>query len=78
MNIMIKNIGQYTFGLFKVKPSFIDGYSSLVDFGSPSNRYNVSATVEEADTQALYSDWRAVGEDIRDSINKSHEYVGAQ
>ena len=50
-------------------PSFIEGMSRLVDFGSTLNIYNVSDSGAEADVAALYSDWRAIGSDLEYAIN---------
>ena len=51
-------------------PSFLGGMSSLLDLGNTLQNYNTSDTDSEADTEALKSDWRAVGDDIKTSIRK--------
>ncbi len=69
---MSENINVYTsptFNLIKNKPSFFGGVSSLLDFEGMNDKYNSSSTEMEADSRALSSDWRAVGEDIRKTIN---------
>ncbi|HOP48725.1 MAG TPA: hypothetical protein PK874_13780 [Desulfobacteraceae bacterium] len=56
------------------KSSFFEGVGRLVDFTGSLNEYNISETPEEADTRALYSDWRAVGIDLlaaKEEHNKS-------
>jgi hypothetical protein len=49
-------------------PSFISGFSSVLDIGNTLQEYNTSKTEAEADKKALQNDWRAVGEDIIFSI----------
>ena len=46
-------------------PSFLDGIARLFDFGGTFSTYNTAPTPKEADRMALWSDWRAIGEDIR-------------
>ncbi len=57
-------------GFLFSQPSIIEGVGRLVDWGSTLNIYNTSSTSEEADYKALQSDWRAVGDDITEAINK--------
>lgn len=47
-------------------PSFIEGVGRLLDFGSTLNNYNYSKSDKEADYRAISSDWRAVGNDMRE------------
>lgn len=58
-----------TFYLF-AQPSFIEGMGRVLDLGSNLQNYNQSPTSEEADYNALLSDWLAVGDDIRSAIKK--------
>ena len=51
-------------GLFAT-PSFAQGFSRILDLGGTVNEFNISLTPEEADHDALWSDWCAVGDDIR-------------
>lgn len=60
-------LGEYTFFLF-AEPSFTEGMSRVLDFGSTLQAYNVSFTTLEADYRAIYNDWKAVGRDIKDAI----------
>ena len=46
------------------RPSFLSGVARLFDFFGLFTRYNFSRTEEEADAKALYSDWRAIGQDL--------------
>lgn len=57
------------------EPSFIEGLSRLFDWGSTLNIYNDSLTGEEADYKALQSDWRCVGEDIREAIKEYDDRI---
>ncbi|MDE2188437.1 MAG: hypothetical protein KGJ35_01770 [Patescibacteria group bacterium] len=70
MSDIFKN--SLTFRLFKKRPSFFEGASSLLDLGANVQRYNLSSTDDEADYEALKSDWQAVGDDLRSSI-KTYE-----
>lgn len=53
---------------FFTEPSFAEGVIRLVDFMGTLTIYNDSETPEEADFKALENDWRAVGDDLKDSI----------
>ncbi len=64
----LPHINEYAYRLFAL-PSFTEGVSRLVDFGSTLNIYNVSDSEAEADVAALYSDWRAIGNDLECAIN---------
>lgn len=46
------------------KPSFLRGMASVFDIGATLTVYNVSDTPEEADSEAIFSDWATVGNDI--------------
>ena len=48
------------------QPSFVSGMARLLDLGGLFDSYNVS---DEADSVALFADWRAVGQDIHDAIS---------
>jgi len=49
------------------RASFLDGVARIFDFTGTLSEYNRSRTGEEADYQALLSDWLAVGDDIREA-----------
>ena len=59
-----------------LKPSFADGMSSVLDLNgildSPYARYS---TAEEADFEAIGSDWKMVGEDIKNSIETYEQQI---
>lgn len=50
------------------KPSFWGGMSRLFDFGGTLNSYNISPTGEIADARAFYEDWKAIGDDMRSTL----------
>ena len=58
------------------EPSFVEGMSRVLDLGGTLNVYNVSPTGKQADSRALYADWRAVGQAIHDVILE--EYLRLQ
>lgn len=66
----MKNI--YSSSRLFAEPSFLEGMSRMLDLGATLQDYNISETEQEADTKALRSDWRAVGEDLKFSI-KNYE-----
>lgn len=52
------------------RPSFLEGIARLFDFGGWLNQYHYSSSNEEADSRAIESDWRFVGEDLREAIRQ--------
>lgn len=54
--------------LLFARPSFFEGMARIVDVRGNLNQYNCSETPEEADCRAIYSDWAAVGQDIRQTV----------
>jgi hypothetical protein len=50
------------------RPSFLEGAARLFDFSGSLNTYNESSTPAEADTRAMYEDWRAVGHDLQTAL----------
>lgn len=46
-------------------PSFLEGAARAIDFSGTLNEFNRSETGEQADSFALYADWRLIGEDIQ-------------
>lgn len=49
-------------------PSFWSGMGSILDLSGHPSRYLFSRTGREADTKALYSDYRMIGQDIGDAV----------
>lgn len=50
------------------RPSLLSGVASLVDLAGAPHTYNRWATPAESDAWALFSDWLAVGNDLRAAI----------
>jgi hypothetical protein len=57
----------YTAFLYS-RPSLLSGMARLFDFWGFFDRYNSSPIPRAADAKAIYSDWRAVGSDLRRSV----------
>jgi hypothetical protein len=49
-------------------PSFESGVGRLLDWYGMYDIYNVSRNGLEADTKAMFSDWRIVGQDLQDAL----------
>jgi hypothetical protein len=49
-------------------PSFASGAGRLLDWYGSYDTYNFSRDGNEADAKAMFADWRAVGQDLHDSI----------
>ncbi len=56
--------------LLLARPSFLEGIARLFDFGNTLSQYYFNEpdvlTPQEADALAIYSDWQAVGDDMRE------------
>jgi hypothetical protein len=50
------------------RPSFFEGMGRIIDFGGTMTSFNRSSTPEEADSRAMYEDWRVVGNDLRAAL----------
>lgn len=61
------DFGHYSDVLF-ARPSFLEGFARIFDFGNTLSEYNTSPTPELADYFALSADWQAVGEDMRHAL----------
>ena len=53
-------------------PDFKEGLSRILDLGSTVNRkkFKISEDDIEADREALFLDWKIVGDDIRGAIDE--------
>lgn len=49
-------------------PSLSEGVGRILDFGNTLTEYNRSGDAREDDLNAAWSDWLAVAEDLRESI----------
>lgn len=52
------------------RPSFLEGMARVLDLGGSLQVYNYSKDEEEADANAIYQDWLAVGEDLRFAVRQ--------
>jgi len=55
----------YTFRLFKRRPTLVGGVASLFDFSNPREVFNLSKTEKEADQESIRADWMAIGKDLK-------------
>ncbi len=53
------------------RPSFIDGFGSIINVAGNYFDFNYSGSNEEADQKAIENDWGVIGDDIREAISKS-------
>lgn len=56
-------------GFLFATPSMIAGAARLLDLWGVFDHYNTADSEEEADALAVYSDWRIIGQDLRDAMN---------
>lgn len=49
-------------------PSFASGAGRLLDWYGLYDLYNVSPNGLEADTKAMFADWRMVGQDLQQAM----------
>ena len=59
----------HSFRLF-ARPTFLEGAARVFDFANVLQNYRYDTTEREADTNALRSDWMAVGDDIGYAITR--------
>lgn len=57
-------------GFLCAMPSFLYGFAQAFDLFGDFVSYNESHTVNEADAEAIYSDWKMVGNDIRSAMSE--------
>jgi hypothetical protein len=58
------------------RPSFWSGWGTAADLsGYTLDRYNISATPEEADRIAAYLDWKMVGQDLARVLSHASDHV---
>jgi hypothetical protein len=51
-------------------PDFLSGFGSVLDIGGTLVEYNSQISWREADRCAAMSDWAAIAEDFKSSIDK--------
>lgn len=62
--------------LFTVSLSFIRGLATVLDIGATLGHVNNDDKPEKVDFNAIYSDWEAVGLDIKNAMEQwEHEYI---
>jgi hypothetical protein len=57
------------------RPSFLEGVGSTIDLFGTLREYNKSITPEDADSRAMWHDFKAIGLDIWNIINGSVKKV---
>lgn len=60
------------------KPSFLSGMARALDLGATFDAYNTSRTPTEADSIAMYNDFRSIGEDLRKAVAKEGAAIEAE
>lgn len=55
------------------RPSFVEGVGRIVDVSNSLNTYNQSRSGAEADAHAIREDWKALGHDVRVSLEQLRE-----
>lgn len=58
------------------RPSLAEGAARIVDVSNSLNMYNYSRHGDEADARAIYEDWKALGHDVRVSLEQLRESSG--
>lgn len=59
-------------------PSLISGIGRTIDLWGSFGDFNDSPTAEVADERGLYSDWRMVGEDLAEAIDREGSRLDAR
>jgi hypothetical protein len=59
-------------------PSLISGIGRTIDLWGSFGDFNDSPTSEVADERGLYSDWRMVGEDLAEAIDREGSRLDAR
>jgi hypothetical protein len=52
------------------RPSVIEGVGRIVDVSNSLNMYNYSPDGAQADSRALYQDWKAIGHDVHVALEQ--------
>jgi hypothetical protein len=52
------------------RPSFVKGVGKILDIGATSKALNTSFTPEEADFNAILSDWEMTGDYMREALEE--------
>ena len=57
------------------RPSFLSGAGRALDLWGAFEEFNDSPTAEDADAEALYSDWRMVGQNLESAAEALAEKI---
>lgn len=57
------------------KRSFWKGFSSVLNIFGNQNKFNSSKSGQEADYNALKSDWEMIGQDIQNTMNNDFKFT---
>lgn len=52
------------------RPGFLGGMARTMDMFGTFAEYNRSASADDADSIAIYNDWKSVGQDLRMAISR--------
>jgi hypothetical protein len=61
--------------LFARRRGFLRGMASVLQLGGGAPLYNYTATPDQSDTLAAYSDWRTIGHDMRRALAHAKKRV---
>jgi hypothetical protein len=67
--------GNMKTGFLFAGPSVWSGAGRLLDMGCTFDVYNYSASEQEADAKAIYSDWLMVGNDISAALRYYEQWT---
>jgi hypothetical protein len=62
-------MGDFSTFLF-ARPSFVEGMGRVLDLGDTLTEYNRSPNDYEADLNAAWADWLAIGDDLRGAMGQ--------
>lgn len=60
------------------KPTFLSGMARALDLGATFDAYNTSKTPAEADSIAMYNDFKAIGDDLRKAVAREGAAIEAE
>ncbi len=63
-------MGNYSHILI-TEPGFSEGAGRILDFGDSLTTYNFAQSSDQADQRALWADWMAIGEDMRQAYRNA-------
>jgi hypothetical protein len=72
---MSESINKYCSDILFSTPSFVKGMGTVINIWGNYFSFNYSQTPEEADRRALACDWRMVGQDIRNAMEKISQEI---